>query len=426
MRLVIISLDAVFQADADFLLSLPHLGELAQQGVFCSRVQTIYPTLTYPIHASIITGSYPQRHGIAHNEVYLENQPAGPRPWHWEASDIKAETLFEAASRAGRECAAVLWPTTGKSRFIRYNLPEVLALPGENQTLKVLRYGSPLWLLGNELRFGHMRKGISQPGLDDYATRVAIGLIEKQSPDLARINQDRPPLLHQEGGRPRHMPDLLALHLTECDTARHLFGTFSQEAKTALTRLDERVGRIMQALADRGLMEDTIFAVITDHGHKDIQGSLPLDAWLVKNKVPARAHSLGFGAYLRLRRADYQVVLKALVENAQELHLQHIYTREELRVMHMPEDLLLAVEPEEGMAIVEDEDEVKHSATHGFSRDEKEAKTLFFVRGPLFKKGHVLPSCQIVDIAPTLARAAGLVLRDAQGEVLFDAFDRPV
>lgn len=426
MRLVIISLDAVFQADADFLLSLPHLGELAQQGVFCNQVQTIYPTLTYPIHASIITGCYPERHGIDHNEVYLESQTAGPRPWHWEADNIKAETLFESASRAGRECAAVLWPTTGKSRFLRYNLPEVLALPGENQLLKVLRYGSPLWLLKNELRFGSMRKGISQPGLDDYATRVAVSLIEKQGPALPSKQKGGLPTPVEEGGKKRHMPDLLALHLTGCDTARHLYGTFSPEAKTALVRLDKRVGQVKQALSERGLLKDTIFAVLSDHGHRDITGSLPLDAWLEHNKVPARAHSLGFGAYLRMRRADYPLVLRILTENARELHLQHIYTREELREMRMPEEVLLAVEPEDGIVIVSKEDEVKEGATHGFSREAKEAKTLLFLSGPMFKQGYQLPGCEIVDIAPTLARASGLVLKNAQGKVLFDAFNQPL
>ena len=46
---------------------------------------------------------------------------------------------------------------------------QVAALPGENQTLKVLSYGSPLFILKNELRFGRLRRGIRQPWLDDYA-----------------------------------------------------------------------------------------------------------------------------------------------------------------------------------------------------------------------------------------------------------------
>ena len=67
MRLLMISLDAAFEADAKTLLSMPNLGALADRGVFCQNVQTIYPSLTYPIHTSIITGCYPDKHGIPHN-----------------------------------------------------------------------------------------------------------------------------------------------------------------------------------------------------------------------------------------------------------------------------------------------------------------------------------------------------------------------
>ena len=146
MRLVIISLDSVFAADKDYLLSLPNLGRLAADGVFCGAVQTIYPSLTYPIHASLLTGCYPDKHGVYHNEPYQEDAKPGMRRWFWDERDIKMDTLFSQAHKAGRECAAILWPTTGFSKFIRYNFPEVLALPGENQTLKVIKYGSSGWL----------------------------------------------------------------------------------------------------------------------------------------------------------------------------------------------------------------------------------------------------------------------------------------
>ena len=59
MRLCMISLDAVAQPDADRLLGLPALSALAAEGVFCRNVKTVYPTLTYPIHASLLTGCRP-------------------------------------------------------------------------------------------------------------------------------------------------------------------------------------------------------------------------------------------------------------------------------------------------------------------------------------------------------------------------------
>ncbi|MDD4081111.1 MAG: alkaline phosphatase family protein [Eubacteriales bacterium] len=400
MRLVIISLDAVFSRDAAFLLSLPALGALADQGVFCDRVKTVYPTLTYPIHASLITGCYPERHGISHNQPYAGALPEDRRPWFWEAEDIRCETLFTQAARAGREVASILWPTTGHSHHIRYNLPEVKALPGENQALKALRFGSAWWLIKTELRYGSIRRGIAQPYLDDFAAQAALSLIVRQ----ARI------------------PDVLALHLTDCDSARHHHGTFSPEAQDSLRRLDERVGRIVEALKARRALDDTVIAVVSDHGQADITGCVALNAWFEEQNVPARAQTLGLGAFVRVHRGDYPVVLKALQDNMPELRLQHVYTREELRAMHAPEDVLLAVEPEEGFAIAEEDCEPGHKATHGFGPDHEGADCLMWLSGPMFPKGARIESCRLVDIAPTLANAVHLHLPEAQGQVLEQLF----
>ena len=401
MRLVIISLDAVFSQDAEYLLSLPHLGALADRGVFCSRVKTIYPTLTYPIHASLITGCYPDRHGIGHNEPFAPGLPPGKRPWYWEEREIKTETLFTQAARAGREAAAILWPTTGRSPHIRYNLPEVRALPGENQVMKALRYGhSAWWLISTELRFGRRRQGIRQPQLDDFSALVAASLIEKQ---------------------PR-MPDVLAIHFTDCDTTRHNFGTFSQEARESLARLDARTGALIDLLKANNRYEDTVIAVVSDHGQADIKGCVALNSWFREHDVPAGVQSLGLGAYVRMHRGDYPLVLETLYRHMEELRLKTLYTREMLRNMHAPEDVLLAVEPEEGFVVSEAECEPEHRATHGFGLSHPGADCLLWLSGPMFHRGARLDSCRLIDIAPTLAAAVHLQLPQAQGLCIDAAF----
>jgi len=417
MRLIIISLDAVFAADAEFLLSLPALGKMAQEGVFCDRVQTIYPSLTYPIHASIVTGCYPELHGIVHNQPFQPETEPTRRTWYWNASDIKVETLFDQAHAAGRECAALLWPTTGHARHIKYNFPEILALPGENQALKILRYGSARWLLTSELRYGKRRVSYHQPHLDDYITLITGSLIQRHYVPTSKLGK-REDIIPSKRRQARHMPDVLALHLVDCDATRHRHGTFSDEAKQALIRLDERVGRLMGELDRRDLLKDTIVAVVSDHGQADITASLPLDAWLQANKVPARAQSLGFGAYIHLHRGDYLPVLDVLRKHQKELHIQHVYTREELRALHMTPDLMLAVEAEEGLVYVDKEEEVGSLATHGFGPRHPGSQALLWLSGPQFASGMRLEQCNIVDIAPTLAAAAGLILPRAQGRVL--------
>ena len=103
MRLCMISLDAVAQPDAGRLLGLPALSALAENGVFCDNVKTVYPTLTYPIHTSLITGCYPRTHGIGHNQPFQPDTPPNMRAWYWSVKDIKVKTLYQAAKEKGMD-----------------------------------------------------------------------------------------------------------------------------------------------------------------------------------------------------------------------------------------------------------------------------------------------------------------------------------
>lgn len=418
MRLVVISLDAVFQDDAPTLLSLPNLGRLADGGVFCDDVQTVYPTLTYPVHTSILTGCYPEKHGIDHNEHFMPDVPANKRPWNWEAGAIEAETLHQAAHRAGREVASILWPVSGKNRALRYNLPEVHALPGENQTVKVLRYGTTGWLLKSELKYGRTRPSTKQPHLDRFAVLLAEQLILKQFNPRNHATDVEP------GARlrNRHMPDVLTLHLVDVDAARHKDGVHGAEAKTALVRADQHVGRVLDALSHAGVLDDVVVAVVSDHGQADVKRVVALDAWLRAEGIPARAQTLGMGAYIRCDRGDYQRVLDTLRDNQQMLSIRHVYTRQALRRMRAPEGLLLAVDAQEGVEFVDSIDAPAHAANHGFGPEHPAARCLLWLHGPPFLRGARLRQAHVVDIAPTLAHAVRLELPGAQGRILWEAF----
>ncbi len=421
MRLVLISLDAVSHRDAQTMLSLPHLGALAENGVFCDRVQTIYPTITYPIHASILSGCYPDRHGIGHNEIYSPDDAAGVRPWYWDEKSIQAPTLLTAAARAGRETAAILWPTTGHSRGIKYNLPEIAAFPWENQALKIIRYGSKKWIIRSELKWGRTRPSFKQPHLDRFAAKLCEELILRQysprSPEWEG-NEVQPSRRRMN----RHMPDMIALHLVDCDAMRHEFGVRSPESEASLVRLDQLVGRIVDALKYRAQMKDTVIAVVSDHGQQDVHDAVDLNALFTANGVPAAAQSLGLGAYIRVARADAGGVYDHLLKNMDAYKLSHVYGREELRALHAPTDVLLAVDAREGVQIVDGDSAHAHKATHGFAVSHPEAQTLLWLSGPPFKKGYALSGANIVDVAPTLALAVSLPFPECQGRVLTEAF----
>ncbi len=390
MRWIMISLDAVSGVDADRLLRLPALHALKARGAFCPNVRTVYPTVTYPIHASLLTGCYPDRHGVSHNQPFQPDTPPDMRAWYWEEKDIGRKTLHMASREKGMDVASILWPATGKSAVIRRNFPEILPLPGENATLKMLRYASPAWVLRMELLYGKTRPSIKQPHLDDYAALLAEKLILSRRP-----------------------PDALTVHLVDCDAMRHKYGTDSDEARAAMERLDGRVGRIVAALEKRGLLDDTLIAVVSDHGQKDAPRAVPLDM-LLRKECAARAQTLGMGAYIF---GDQDAARKALDAHKEAWGIARIYTEAELRALRAPKGVSLAVDAADGACFTDEEGE-ETRGEHGFSLDVPEARTLFFLAGPGVRRAYTVERMNLVDIAPTLARAAGLNLPDADGRAL--------
>ena len=130
-RLIVLSLDAVGSMDLPYMNTLPHFRAFFKRAAGCGRVLSVYPSLTYPAHTSIVTGLYPARHGIVNNHKV---QPEKRKPdWLWQRRYIRGTTLYDEARKHGLRVAALLWPVTGRAK-IRYNLPEVWAnQPWENQ-----------------------------------------------------------------------------------------------------------------------------------------------------------------------------------------------------------------------------------------------------------------------------------------------------
>ncbi len=394
MRLCMISLDAVARPDADRLLSLPALSALAARGIFCDNVRTVYPTVTYPIHTSLVTGCYPNVHGIGHNQPFQPDTPKNMRAWYWDVKAVRVKTLHQAAKEKGLDVASVLWPVTGKCRAIRRNFPEILPLPGENAVLKMLRYASPFWVLRMELLYGKQRKSILEPDLDDYAALLCEKLYASRRP-----------------------PDLLTVHLVDCDSMRHWHGADSAEAHAAMERLDARVGRIVAAIEKAGLLDETLVCVVSDHGHQDAPGVVLLDRELQAACV-ARAQTLGMGAFIF--GDDLAAAKKALERHQAAWSIAHIYDDAELRALHAPADVHLAVDALPSHSFMDEMEEVH--GEHGFGLNCPQARTLLWLSGPGIRAGQRLSEANLVDIAPTLAQALGLSLPQAQGAPIFGVF----
>ncbi len=79
---IILSIGSLSSADMELISLLPNFKEYLKCAAICDNVTSVYPSLTYPAHVSIVTGKYPVHHRIINNTIF---QPHRNNPdWYWK------------------------------------------------------------------------------------------------------------------------------------------------------------------------------------------------------------------------------------------------------------------------------------------------------------------------------------------------------
>ena len=197
-------------------VSTPHMDRLAREGVRFSNAATAVP-FTLPAHSSIMTGTYPPFHGVRENVGY--------------SLDESLPTLAEELSAGG-------WATAGfVSAFVL----------------------DSRWGIGRG--FDHYRDDFQ---LDPNKPSVNVGQVQHEGPDtiehaLAWLDE------------PRDVPFFLWVHLfephdpyTPPEPYRSQYPDRPYDAEVAYT--DSLIGVLREGLESRGVFDDSVFVLTSDHG----------------------------------------------------------------------------------------------------------------------------------------------------------------
>lgn len=416
--LVVISVDGlrpdyVTKAD-EHGAKVPNLKRFLKEGAYAEGVVGVIPTVTYPSHTTLITGVWPGMHGIWANTTFdpLDKNYQG---WYWYAEDIRVPTLWSVAREAGRTTASLQWPVTVGAK-ITWNIPEFWRA-GTAEDVKLLRAVSTPGLMEEGAKtLGEYRGGIDTSAEGDESRgKYAAWILESKKPGL------------------------LLLHLTALDHTEHETGVFSAEAIAVLERIDAVIGSV-RAAAEKSAPGRAIVAIVSDHGFVNYDKQLNLlaafrDAGLVgveDGRVAtwkAMPWVTGGSAAIVLKDPADQATTNAvralleklaadpengigLVLNARELHEKGGYPNASFFVSLKPG--WRTGSSLKGPVV----SPVKAGGTHGESPELPELRAAFFAIGPKIPAARDLGVIDMRDIAPTLAKEAGLPLPTAEGKPL--------
>ncbi len=229
----------ILDADAR-MLKIPNLRAFVRDGAHARGVVGVLPTVTYPSHATLITGVSPARHGIVSNTTF-DPTNFNQGGWYWYAEDIKVRTLWDAARAKGLTTGNVHWPVSVGAKSITWNLPQIWRTghPDDEKLIRAL--ATPGLLAPMEAKLGVYARGIDEDiEGDETRGRFAVELLTTKRPDFTTV------------------------YLTAYDHYQHGFGPGAPEAHAVIERIDAVVGRLLTAA--RTARPDMTIAIVSDHG----------------------------------------------------------------------------------------------------------------------------------------------------------------
>ena len=392
-RVILISIDGFrgdLLTDKSFNQDCPNMSRLMTLGTFCNNVQSVFPSLTYPAHTSMISGVMPQKHGIVNNRIFSPKNNFVD--WFWYSDTVKTPTLISKIQKKGLVSLGISWPVTVGAP-IDYMLPEIKSVNDSISTVNLVRkHDNP----------------------DRFLESAKIRGVIPEDGNPQGYNRDL--LLHEifMDAFKRKRPHLSLYHMIETDYAQHKSGKNSKESQNAFMFMDSLIGNIMDFLDENNLWATTTLIITGDHGFRNYQKQLAINklfeekGWLkIENgeikdwRVVGLAS--GGSAFVRLKEhGNENFKKKVRIALARQKEFETLERRHMNSILWAPieTDFLLLAKKEfcfvqylEQPYIVE-----KSGGTHGGDPRNQHLKTGYIAGGRGVEKG-TLDNMMITDVA---------------------------
>jgi alkaline phosphatase D len=368
---VLVSLDG-FRWDyakrdgAKNLLALGKKGVWAPEGMLPS-----FPSLTFPNHFTIVTGLYPEHHGLVANSFYDATKDA-----RYAIADAKAVTdgtwysgvpLWSLAESQGMRTACLFWPGS-EAQIAGFRPAWYAQFDGKTQATDA----------------------VQQARIDNALALLKLPATER--------------------------PHFITIYYSEPDHEGHEFGPDAKETRAAELKMDALIGKLKAALDSTGLPIDLV--VVSDHGMVKVDPTwITLDQFADLTDFET-AGTLLYGkteedrarVYNQLKKASSQFVVYRLKNVPAELNYNQNPRAGDPVVIATGPYAIRAHGPPAGK-----EDRAPTPGMHGFDPQKiPQMKASFFAAGPDIVAGKTVAPFENVNLYPWLAHLLGLTIPSDQ------------
>ncbi|KAL9119344.1 MAG: hypothetical protein Q9187_004101 [Circinaria calcarea] len=390
---ILISLDG-FRADFLERGLTPTLNSFIAEGVSPKYMLPSFPSVTFPNHYTLVTGLYPESHGVVGNSF-------------WDPG-LEEEFYYTDPSRSMQP----KWWTGG----------EPLWVTAENQDVRSAIHMWP----GSE---AHIQREPTY--LDKFnGSEVLSRKVDRILQLLDHPSEYDPGILTISTQRPQ----FIAAYVPNVDTHGHLYGPNSTEIRQTISKVDMMLHHLFEGLQNRNLTNLVNVVVVSDHGMAttSIDRLIQFDDLVDTNLIE---HVDGWPLY-GLRPKDpndlHNIYGQLLEDSARNPNLE-VYLKDE----NMPEryhfsnnDRIapLWIVPKTGWAIVHKKDfdieKAKETGQvyrprglHGYDHEHPLMRAIFVAKGPAFphQPGSRLEIFQNIEVYNIICDSLGIIPKPNNG-----------
>ncbi|EJL64920.1 alkaline phosphatase family protein [Flavobacterium sp. CF136] len=361
---VLVSMDG-FRWDYARQFNLPNLKQIAKEGVQAKSMRPSYPSKTFPNHYSIVTGLYPDHHGIINNAFY----------------DTALNESFSLSTNAKND-----------SRFYGGNPIWNVA---EQQGVKTASFFWP----GSDT---DQKRPTYYKNYDDkisYGTRIDTVIKWLQLPEKER-------------------PHLITLYFDEPDHTGHDFGPLSPENKKMVIKMDSIMGQLSSKLNQLAIGKQINLIIVSDHGMADISNDKKV-AVLDYIKPEWLGYKTVINPIMSLEaKAGFQDSIALALKKVP--HIKFWKSTDVPKRLHYgtnPRVHDFVIEAKKGYSLVSKIDQNIKGGTHGYDNKEKDMHAIFYAKGPAFKVDKKVGTFQNVSVYPLIAHILGLQIDEVDGKL---------
>ena len=356
---ILISFDA-FRWDYPNRGITPNLDYISKNGVHAISLQPCFPSKTFPNHYSIITGMYPENHGIiangftnpATNQTYTlyDTIPRNDPKWY------KGEAIWETAKKQGVITASYFWP--GAEVWLDYRRPD---------------YSE---------KYVHKRP---------YDQRISDVLKWMELPYHKR-------------------PKFINVYFDSTDATGHDHGPNSEEVNQSIMVEDSLIGKIFTGLKKLNLLDSTNVIILSDHGMVELSPNRVININEILSGFSFKTQDKGTMMFIYPEENQKEKVYNKLKESEKNYK---VYCKKDLpehfhyKSNHFVADIVVLSDL--GYSIFDDKDVEKYSknfplGNHGYDPYNLDMHGIFYAIGPDFKSGYTCGTIDNIDIYPLLAK----------------------